>query len=728
MRKKDTTISALSRHKFINRKNILITSFLLLSILFAILVTHISITQMHKRVNRTQQFVALEGHKIRDAIESRITTAKAMEMYVLSNDGDLNNFGDVAAFYFADDPALRSIQLAPNGVVTKELMYPQEENFVSHDLFADPERKEMAERSRDSGEILLSGPYDLKQGGKGLIVRNPIYLKDENGQGTFWGFSIIVFNVPQIFSIEQLNLLSTDNYFYRLWREIPNSEETQVLIENTDSELSNAIRQRLDICGATWYLDIAPQDKWLPRRLLALLIVVFSVILVLSMMGISYYLKIRELVYTDELLKIGNMNYLSMIYRRMPQHVAEKTYVIAFDIDKFKEFNYMYGDEEGDQLLRYIARIVQEETPKAFLIRYAFDYFVLMNTFDDLKECEQQFQIILDRFRSDIDAGRIPHFEISAGIRKINPGEALQLVINDALLAREAIKGNALRPYAVYDEETRRKRLQYMEMESNLPAAIQNDEFQVYYQPKYNMISEKIIGSEALVRWVKPDGTIITPGDFIPCFENSHQITLLDEIVLRKVCQQMNDMYNDGLSVKPVSVNLSRVHLKDPGFLPKISGILKEFHIDPTMISFEITESAIYEDSIPLQSIVDYLHSLGCKVDMDDYGVGVSGPKALATYTFDTVKLDKSFVDDIANPKVSDIIRSTSYLVKQWGMKVIVEGIETEDQVTQLVGLGCTSAQGFYYSRPIKESEYRELLRTAQKARRGVGQEENKNV
>ena len=698
--------------KPISQKNILTAAFLLLFALCSLNIFHICHLRTERRMNNARQFAVSEGRKVVYAIESRATTAKVMEMYVMRNNGDVSDFDEVAQVYFTGDSALRSIQLAPDGVVTQALTYPHSEGPAEpHDLFADPARWDAAAYARDTGCILLSGPYDLMQGGRGLPIRDPIYLKNQAGRERFWGFSIVVLRVPEIFDLEQVNLLSDDNYYYRLWRDTPDG--TQVLVENTDGVLDDPICEKIELFGAQWHLDLVPQNGWLPVSTLAMLVLVYGTTLFLVMLGLSYYLKIRELVYRDGLLGVGNLNALTRRYELLPRGEAEKLYLMALDVDKFKEFNYIYGADEGDRLLRYLAATIREVAPTTAVYRYAFDYFLLVDSFEDPSECEKEVQAVLQRFRRDIDAGTIPPFEISAGIRKVRPGDSLQLIINDALIAREAIKGNALRHYAFYDAEIRSQRLDYMEMESSLPSALQNGEFHIYYQPKYNMITSEIQGAEALVRWIKPDGTVLSPGAFIPCFEESHQITLLDEYVLREVCRKMCDMAREGLPIKPVSVNLSRVHLQDTGFLPKIERILHEYEIDPAMLSFEITESALVEGSIPLQAIVDHLHSLGCQVDMDDYGVGVSGPKALATYNFDTVKFDKSFVDDIQNPKVADVVRSTIYLVRQWGMQIIVEGIETKEQARLLVSLGCTSAQGYFYSRPVPELDYRDLLRAS---------------
>lgn len=666
---------------------------------------------MESRIENARQFAEGEEYKICHSIESRITTAKALEMYVLSQNGDISDFLDVAAFYYEDDPAIRSIQLAPNDVVSKDSTYPQESgNFVKHDLFADPERREDAEKSRDSRQIMLSGPFELRQGGRGVIIRNPIYLKDEHGQENFWGFSTVVFNVPEIFNIEQLNLLTSDSYYYRLWRHLPDQQEKQVIVENTEKELKGAIRKEVEIYNAVWYLDIAPQDGWLPIHLLIMLLAVFSVIVFLSMIGIASHLKIREVVYYDSVLKVGNGNCLSAVFERLPQSTLMKMYLVIFDIDKFKEFNYIYGEENGDRLLEYIVRVFREEFPGTYLFRYYSDFFITLDQCEGQGEIVWKMERLLERFERDIQKEAMLPFEISAGVRKIEKDEPLQKIISDALIARGTIKGNHLRHYAFYNDEIRSRRIEYMKMESGFAKALREKEFCVFYQPKFDICSGKVIGAEALTRWVQADGTVIGAGAFIPCFEDSRQIVLLDEYILREVCRQMMEMKQSGLEVKPISVNLSRIHLRNPDILPKITAIIKESGIVPSDLSFEITESALLEESIPMREIIDYFHELGCKVEMDDYGVGASNPDALLSNNFDVLKIDKSLVDRIGDGRAEDLIQSTVDLARKWGFEVLAEGVEESIQAERLAQLGCTRAQGFYYSRPIPEEEYRALL------------------
>ena len=422
--------------------------------------------------------------------------------------------------------------------------------------------------------------------------------------------------------------------------------------------------------------------------------------------------RIRSTFY-DELLDIGNENALNVCYKNLPKQELDKMYLIAFDIDKFKEFNYIYGSEDGDRLLQYIVRVVKEEFPKVYLFRYVSDYFVALHPYEDPEVFAEKLQHLDSRVDKDVADGIIQPFEISAGVRQLQEGDSLSLVFSDAMIARETIKGNYLCHFVFYDGTVRERRLMDMEMESRFTGAVQNNEFRVFYQPKYDILTNEIIGAEALVRWVREDGTIISPGMFIPCFEKSSQIIFLDEIILTEVCRQMREMEKDGLEIKPVSVNLSRVHLKHPGILNKIESIVTESGIDPRMLSFEITESALLEESIPMKEILDRLHRLGCRVDIDDYGVGASNPDVLISNDFDMLKMDKFFVDNIGDKRAEDIIRSTAHLAMQWGMEILAEGVEERYQAERLVELGCVNAQGFYYSKPIPEEEYRELLRSA---------------
>lgn len=420
--------------------------------------------------------------------------------------------------------------------------------------------------------------------------------------------------------------------------------------------------------------------------------------------------ELRETVFYDEMTGLGNSNMMPVFFDSLSDEEKSELALFLFDIDKFKEFNYIYGEVSGDNLLKYIVRIFKETLPDEYLFRYLDDRFAALIHCKNKEECRCKISGLLGAFAADIDAGKIQPFDISGGVRRVHARDSLRRSVSDALIAKGTVKGIHLQQVAFYDESILHKKMTYMEMESDFSRALRDEEFKVYYQPKYDIKSGRIIGAEALVRWVKEGGIVISPGAFIPCFEASRQIILLDEAMLRAVCRQAVSMSAAGIDVRTVSVNLSRVHLRHPGILTKIANIIKETGVDTAKLSFEITESALYEDSIPLKTIVDFLHSLGCRVEMDDYGVGVSGPRALAENRFDVIKLDKSFIDGIGDERTEAVIRSTISLSKILGMEILAEGVEHDYQVKKLSEWGCSLAQGFYYSPPVPENKYVQML------------------
>ncbi|MDO5142501.1 MAG: EAL domain-containing protein [Eubacteriales bacterium] len=471
-----------------------------------------------------------------------------------------------------------------------------------------------------------------------------------------------------------------------------------------------------------WYLmtcareaDVFAEASLITRSAFATLGVIWAFIL-LSLLT-SFYVSrrfqqaLRQSHFHDKLLGIGNINALETCFARLPAQELSKYFLCVMDIDKFKEFNYLYGSDKGDALLCYIVQVFREETPDVQVFRQYNDFFVLLDPSEDIAVLEQKVKQTQDRFATDIQNGVIEPFSTSAGIRKVDPSLTLHQLFSDALFTRDLIKGDHSRCHAFYDDSLRDRRLRYMEMESAFDAALKAHEFHVYYQPKYDIDTGTIIGAEALSRWIRADGTMISPGEFVPCFEASRQIIELDEYVLTEVCDHLREMTVRGLPVRPVSVNLSRVHLLQPGIFPRLSSIIESAGIDPKNLSFEITESALTEANIPLRAITDQLRSLGCRVDMDDYGVGASGPRALASNCFDVVKLDKSFIDAIGNGQVEAVIETTIQLARRLGLDVIAEGVEEDRQAQRLTDLGCYSAQGYFYSKPLAVEDYVALLR-----------------
>lgn len=220
-----------------------------------------------------------------------------------------------------------------------------------------------------------------------------------------------------------------------------------------------------------------------------------------------------------------------------------------------------------------------------------------------------------------------------------------------------------------------------------------------------------MIGSEALVRWMHPVQGFISPQDFIPCMEECGKIIDLDEQVLEIVCRDLQKMMHSSLEILPVSINLSRLHLHDQRIVQKLRQLIKEYRIDPSKLAFEITESAFYDEIKPMKRLVEQLHAIGCRVDMDDYGTGISSLQSLANIDFDVIKLDRSFVNGIGNQKMESVIQATIDLARRLRLQLVAEGVENEQQRTFLLENGCCFAQGYYYSRALCADEYMQRIR-----------------
>ncbi len=470
-----------------------------------------------------------------------------------------------------------------------------------------------------------------------------------------------------------------------------------------------------------WYLiTYVPKDyiyqnaDIINQNVLLVDIVMYAVLVLFTGIFLLFYgryqNKISSIVFYDELTGEENAEYLKIQFDNMPSNEKENKSLIVLDIDKFKVINLMYGTEVGDHVLKYIARIFHEELPGDPIYKDRADLFIAILKHIGRDEIISKLQRVNDRIKRDIENKKIIPFEISIGVCSLEGGEDLHRIYSNALIAKSEIKGNVNQNFKFFDEQNKNKIIENRQFEAKFQEAIKNGEFEVWYQPKYDMRNNEVCGAEALIRWKKVNGSLISPVKFIPVFENNGQIIRLDEEVIRIVCMDMKEMMSKGYDVKPVSINLSRIHLKHPGIIEKIKEMIKEYEIDPSKIIFEITESAFLDDNRVLNKTVSDLHNLGFEVDIDDYGTGTSTLSSLSASNFDTLKLDKSFIDKIGDCRMDIIIKSTIAMANQLNMKVIAEGVETKEQVDFLTDNHCFIAQGYYYSKPVNKSEYISIL------------------
>lgn len=227
----------------------------------------------------------------------------------------------------------------------------------------------------------------------------------------------------------------------------------------------------------------------------------------------------------------------------------------------------------------------------------------------------------------------------------------------------------------------------------------------MWYQPKFNSHTGKIVGSEALIRWRADDGSLISPGRFIPLFEKNGNIIRLDEYVFREVCRQQKEWQKEGIQILPVSVNISRFSLYYSNVVEKYERIINYYDVDHKYVQIEITESAIIENTVIVE-LIQKFHDAGFDILLDDFGSGYSSLASLNQMPFDTIKLDKSLVDYVGNENGEKLLKFIVQLVQSLGMKITAEGVEYKEQLDFLENLNCDDIQGFYFSKPLMLADF----------------------
>lgn len=305
----------------------------------------------------------------------------------------------------------------------------------------------------------------------------------------------------------------------------------------------------------------------------------------------------------------------------------------------------------------------------------------------------------------------IPNIRIKVGIYEdIDTSLSIPIICDRALMAEKSISKDFKTNVAFYTDEMNQKQLAQRQMENDFKSAIANREFKVYYQPKYDVNTENIVGAEALVRWQKPDGTLISPGAFIPLFESDGLVVRLDEYVFENVCQFQKERMENKLPMVPISVNLSRASIHFNDVVEHYVDIVNQKQIPFECVPIELTESAtLYSEKI--MEITDQLVKAGFKLHMDDFGSGYSSLTSLNELNFSTVKLDKSLIDYIDQARGKKIVQQAIDLGHGLDMKVVAEGVESKEQKDCLKEMNCDMIQGFYYSKPLKQEDFIEKLR-----------------
>lgn len=354
---------------------------LLLSVLILFLLAK---AEKNRNIVQAEYIMVSEISKVQYAIDSRLLNAEILEMIVINNHGTVTDFEMMAERLYENDSAIRCLQLAPGGNVT--YVYPLEGNESAFgSLFDHPDRRAEAMYARDTGKMTLAGPYELSQGGTGLVARNPIYLEGGQQETTFWGFSVAVLNVPEIFNKAELENLSNQGYSYQIYKIRPENGEPQIISTNTQRDMSDAVEGQITVPNGTWYLRLRPKSGWISRKSIilesmgALLLNILIVLLTYGGLTIvQQKKKMTELANTDSLTGLYNVRYFMETLKQLNGR-RQPFGVLYLDLNKFKEVNDRYGHDMGDKLLVEVAVRVRDCLKKEdTLFRIGGDDFTIV--------------------------------------------------------------------------------------------------------------------------------------------------------------------------------------------------------------------------------------------------------------------------------------------------------------------------------------------------------------
>lgn len=467
-----------------------------------------------------------------------------------------------------------------------------------------------------------------------------------------------------------------------------------------------------------WYLlTVVPvsvvdtQMNVVVRNTIILVVVLAGIFIAMILLLVNQYRKkqaeLKTLAYVDPVTGGDTFAKFQMDYEETVSGCPNVSFaLLSLDLNRFKMINDMYGSEEGDRILQNMDRIWKEIFREHEYCGHRMaDRFAVLLTYQSREELELRIRDYRKLLR-ETTKNRY-NLSLRIGVYLLQgTKESFSIAYGRSMMAFAAAKDSEKHFYAFYNEEMEEQLIWEKLVEDDFDTALKNKEFVVFYQAKINSETQQITGAEALVRWIRPDGTIIPPGRFIPVLENNDSIVELDRYMFREVCLQQKQWLDEGKSIVPVSVNLSRVQLADRNLVDYYQRILDETGLPPEYIGLEFTESAMFNNEEILRNTVDRIHDMGMKVLIDDFGVGYSSMMSLKVIPVDILKVDKSFIDSIGDERGDKIVISIIEFATSLGMSVTAEGVENDEQYQFLQAHRCDDIQGYYFSRPVPADEY----------------------
>lgn len=392
-------------------------------------------------------------------------------------------------------------------------------------------------------------------------------------------------------------------------------------------------------------------------------------------------------------------------------------YLLYIDINEFRRLNEFYGHEEGDKLLCEVGKRIRQVIKKSdFIARVGGDEFaIILTNITDKQHCKSAIQRILNSINMPFQTQKFENYSITTSIgaaqfpNDTQSVDELMKFVDLSTYSGKKGRSNSLQFYSKSIKDASRNEI---EVEQELREAIKNDEFELLLQPILDIKSQKIDKAEALIRWNHPRKGVIAPDQFIAIAEKSGLIIPLGEWVIKRSCQIAKKLNNMGYNIK-VSMNLSPFQVIDRNIFSHISDCVKQYELAANLLEVEVTEGVLVDDYVTAKELLSKIRLLGISVSVDDFGTGYSSLAYLKNLPLDYLKIDRSFVKDIATDESDKaIVKAVIAMAHNLNLSVITEGVETQEQLDFLTKNACNSVQGYFFSRPIKLHDFIKLVQS----------------
>ena len=429
--------------------------------------------------------------------------------------------------------------------------------------------------------------------------------------------------------------------------------------------------------------------------------------------------ELERLAFVDPVTGGYNQTRFDLAARSAIDDAEPGTYVfVALDLKKFKLLNEIQGTESGDMVLQYVyERLCGRLNDRECVARINADAFNMLMRDDGAQALLERIDGMVQDINSfNADAQRPYFLSFTVGVYPVEDASLPMTILRDrANVARGSGKeaSNARHFTCVfYSDVDRQNLLSEQDMENRMHGALDRGEFVAYFQPKQCLADGAIAGAEALVRWMDPVRGLVPPDEFVPFFERNGFIIDVDLCVFEQVCALLASWIEQDRKPLPISVNMSRAHLREQEFLAPYERIRTRYGVPASLIEFELTETLVFGDPETFMGVIDLLHECGYRCSLDDFGSGYSSLNVLKDVDIDTMKLDRAFFSagDAAGQREWDVVESVVDLAKKLNLDTVAEGVEWVGQADRLRAMGCDMLQGYVFSRPVPVAEFEKLL------------------